>query len=482
MKGKNPIVMILLVVLALGALALFIFSSNDEEMSTAGKGTEKETRTSTLVGKADGDDVPTEVKKLMADMQALQPLAGQVETMQKSIEILKSENKAKDVTIETLKQGISSGVSPILSDLTAPKNAEKESKSLLGGMDPAATTKTTSEPKSAAPDWTSNLQLPPLPLFPQGKDKDGQSVYVDPNQIVWVKPMDSSFVSDRKTAGSRSGYMPDLSSNGETSKSGEPGLLDEVGSKAKNKLGLETGKEPKFTIPYGSIMSDSMSITALIGRIPVQGQIQDPWRFKISTGKTILMANGHELQGIDKAIVEGTAVGDLNMRCVSGKIDVMTFIFHDGRIVTHKARNGDNKSDSLGYITDRHANPCIAGDLITNAPQAMAQMGVLGTIEGFAKGLADAETQTKTYSDGTSGQVVVGDRLKNAGLNSISSGTADVKQYFADRMGQYFDVIYVAAGQTLDIHITDEIKLDYDPMGRKVRYESNSNAAHGFMD
>jgi integrating conjugative element protein (TIGR03752 family) len=481
MKGKNPIVMILLVVLALGALALFIFSSDDNEMATAGKGTEKETRTSTLVGKADGDDVPTEVKKLMADMQALQPLVGQVETMQKTIEVLKSENKVKDATIETLKQGISSGVSPILSDLTAPKDAEKESKSLLGGMDPAATTKTT-EPKSAAPDWISNLQLPPLPLFPQGKDKDGQSAYVDPNQIVWIRPMDSSFVSDKKKSGYASSYMPDLGSQGDPSKTGEPGLLDEVGSKAKNKLGLETGKEPRFTIPYGSIMSDSKSVTALVGRIPVQGQIQDPWRFKISTGKTILMANGHELQGIDKAIVEGTAVGDLNMRCVSGKIDVMTFIFHDGRIVTHRARNGDNKADSLGYITDRHANPCIAGDLITNAPQAMAQTGILGTVEGFAKGLADAETQTKTYSDGTTGQVVIGDHLKNAGFNALSGGAADVKQYFADRMGQYFDVIYVPAGQVVDIHVTDEIKLDYDPMGRKVRYESHSNAAHGFMD
>jgi len=480
MKGKNPAVMILVVVLALGALAMFLFSSDDQEMTTKGKGTEKEIKTSSLVGNADNDDVPTEVKKLMADMQALQPLANQVETMQKTIDILKSENKVKDATITSLKEGFTTGADNVLSGIKPPHNAAQESESLLGSLDPAPTTNKANE-KDVTPNWLKDVNMPPMPLFPQGNRKNEQTAYVDPNQIVWIRPMDSSFVSEKRTSHSVSNYVPNLGSNS-VSTDEESGLLNEVGSKAKNKLGLETGKEPKFTIPYGSIMSDSMSVTALVGRIPVQGQIQDPWRFKISTGKTILMPNGHELDGIEKAIVEGTAVGDLNMRCVSGKIEVMTFIFQDGRIVTHRAGNGNKKTDSLGYITDRHANPCIAGELITNAPQAISQMGLLGTIEGFAKGFADAETETKTYSDGSSGQVVVGDHLKNAGYNAVAGGASDVKQYFTDRMGQYFDVIYAPAGQVVDIHITDEIKLDYDPMGRKVRYESHSNATHGFMD
>lgn len=480
MKGKNPIVKILVALLVLAALAMYFFTSGDEEIKTAGQDLDKTTKEVKQVGTADSDDVPTEVKKLMADMQSLKPLAEQVDNLQKTVEVLRSENKTKDATIEALKKGVETGTEPFIEGLKAPENAPQESTSLLAGLDPAGSTQDKPEDPEQEAKWLN--KLPPLPFTPQSKKSDGQQAYVDPNQIVWVKPMDGSYIADDKAFGSTvSNYMPNIGSGGNDAPS-SPGLLDEVGSKAKTELGLESGKDPKFTIPHGSILSDSMAVTALVGRIPVQGQVQDPWNFKISTGRTIMMPNGHELQGLEKTIVEGTAIGDLNMRCVSGKIDVMTFIFTDGRIVTHKAGENDSKAKSLGYITDRHANPCIPGELITNAPQAITQMGILGAIEGFAQGYADAETETRQYSDGTTGQVVVGDHLKNAGFGGLADGTSQVKQYFADRMGQYFDVIYAPAGQMVDIHITDEIKIDYDPMGRKVRYEGISNATHGFMD
>jgi len=191
------------------------------------------------------------------------------------------------------------------------------------------------------------------------------------------------------------------------------------------------------------------------------------------------MPNDHELQGLEKTIIEGTAVGDLNLRCVTGRIETMTFIFTDGQIMTHRAAN---QKDGIGYISDAHANPCIPGVLITNAPQIISQMSLLGIGEGFSKSYADAETQTRNNLDGTTNQVVIGDHFANAGFNGLSSGFSEVKKWFLDRIGQYFDVIYVPGGQHVDIHISEEIKIDYDPMGRKVKYDTHSDATHGYMD
>jgi integrating conjugative element protein (TIGR03752 family) len=165
----------------------------------------------------------------------------------------------------------------------------------------------------------------------------------------------------------------------------------------------------------------------------------------------------------------------------------MTFIFSDGRIVTHKTKSQGNAKNArpdqfLGYVSDQWANPCISGELITNAPQAIAQMGLLGVAAGMADGIAEAETQTSVTDQGTVIKNVVGDQLKFAGYKGVATGINDVRGWFKERMGQYFDVIYARAGQVVDIHITQEIKIDYDPNGRKVRYEKTDASDFGYMD
>lgn len=463
MKARNPLVLFLVVIILAVAGWLIYASWSNNQIKTIGTDVDKENDPPALSAKerADKDTLPTEFAKVVNDLQTVQET---VENLTDTVSVLKADNKAKEATIK----GLKSGAESITDDLLPPKQVavpkqEQKPKELVNTFDPATAEKDESN---------SLLNSIVQPIMTR---KNGKEV-VDPNQIVWIQPLDSGYEEDKRKR--KSGASSNTTSMYSGSDS-EKGLLDEVGSKAKNKLGLETGKQPRWTIANGSVIPNSMAVTAFIGRVPVNGQLQDPWRFKISTGPNILMANDHTLEGLEKTIIQGTAIGNYSLRCVTGRIDTMTFIFADGRIVTHKAKN---KKDGMGYITDEHANQCIEGKLITNAPEVITTLGVLGVAQGASQGIADGETQTTTTTDGSTLQTVVGSHLKNSAYSGVAEGIGDVKQYFTDRLGQYFDVIYIPAGKIIDVHIEEEIKIDYDPMGRKVQYDTHYDAAHGFID
>jgi len=472
MKGRNPLVIVFFIGLLVLVGFLLYFNGSDKSIEVVGQGAEKTQNklTEDSTKAVDSDALPTEFKKLIGDVQALSDKVESLEAVKDTVEVLKSDNKLKDSTI----LGIKKGMEPLLKN---KKEAEQNTQTVTETVSPKQPKE--AENSTKIQGFSTKIQglldsiVPPVNT--NGKKQTGTN-RTNPNEIVWIQPLDSGYVEDKKKRKSSS-YLTENTPSDSNDK--QPGLLDEVGSKAKSGLGLESGKDPRFTIPPGSIIADSMAVTALVGRIPVKGNLQDPWKFKVSTGQKIIMPNDHELQGLEKTIIEGTAIGDLNLRCVTGRVETMTFIFTDGRIVTHEAKN---KKDGIGYISDSHANPCIPGELITNAPQIIASMSALGIGEGVTQGIADAETQTTRTTDGSTIQTVVGSHLKNAGFNGVSNGFSEVKQWASDRIGQYFDVIYVPGGQHVDIHISEEIKIDYDPMGRKVQYDTHSDAAHGYMD
>ena len=67
-------------------------------------------------------------------------------------------------------------------------------------------------------------------------------------------------------------------------------------------------------------------MTALIGRVPVDGTVNDPFPFKVLIGPDNLTANGVELPEVAGAVVSGTASGDWTLSCVRGQIRSMTFV------------------------------------------------------------------------------------------------------------------------------------------------------------
>lgn len=455
-KKRNMLVTLLVV--GLVTIVLFaIFSGGGDDIEVAEAPAVQEPNLPEQ--QASRDSQRTDINKLIADLQTM---TDNMESLNQAMTVLKAENKAQAQALELIKD---SAQKQVIEKMKPVKPIE------LGPQTGTNATSDNQNPSNQSDGTLLGIKPPVnLPLVNQRQPRNQQPA--DPNQIVWFEPLDGSFVEAKQKTKS-------TTTNADNSSLKTPGLVDEVGAKAKNELGLESGKDPRYTIPHGSVIANSITTTALVGKIPVRGQVQDPWQFKLQTGPDIIMANRHELTGLEGTIVEGTAIGNLALNCVTGRVETITFIFNDGRIVTHRAQDAKK---GMGYISDSSANPCVPGDLITNAPQVITQMGFLGALEGVATAYAEQETQVTRNTDGSTGSVVIGDHFKNQLGNAGASGIGEIRKWFTDRMDQYFDVIYVSAGQKLDIHISEEIKIDYDPMGRKVQYESTHTADHGYMD
>src|SRR3546814_4977341 len=70
----------------------------------------------------------------------------------------------------------------------------------------------------------------------------------------------------------------------------------------------------------------SIAMTALIGRVPVDGTVNDPYPFKVLIGPDNLTANGIDLPEVAGAVVSGTASGDWTLSCVRGQVRSVTFV------------------------------------------------------------------------------------------------------------------------------------------------------------
>ena len=123
-------------------------------------------------------------------------------------------------------------------------------------------------------------------------------------------------------------------------------------------------------------------MTALVGRVPVQGEVRDPMPFKVITGADNLAANGLRVPGVQGMVWSGTAIGDWTLSCVTGRLDSVTFVFEDGTIRTisgdDQSTPGGGAEKPLGWISDAQGIPCITGERKTNAPAFLTQrMGVM---------------------------------------------------------------------------------------------------------
>ncbi|MDA3977986.1 TIGR03752 family integrating conjugative element protein, partial [Gallibacterium sp. AGMB14963] len=102
----------------------------------------------------------------------------------------------------------------------------------------------------------------------------------------------------------------------------------------KSKTRDEKPPVPIYTLPENSTLIGSVAMTALLGRVPIDGVVNDPYPFKVLVGKENLTANGMMLPNVEGAILSGTASGDWTLSCVRGKVTSITLVFNDGRVRT----------------------------------------------------------------------------------------------------------------------------------------------------
>lgn len=231
----------------------------------------------------------------------------------------------------------------------------------------------------------------------------------------------------------------------------------------------KTEPEPKpvYTVPRNATLIGSTAMTALVGRIPVQGTVQDPMPFKILVGPDNLAANGVTIPGVEGMVWSGTAVGDWTLSCVTGRLTSVTFVFQDGTIRTIAS---DESGEPLGWISDERGVPCISGERITNAPSFLMQRIGVTALQAGADAAAQAETTTTISDTGSGTSNVTGDVGTHVLGNTVSGGAAEIRRWLDERQAQSFDAVFVRPGEPIAVHVDRRLDIDYDPQGRKVNH------------
>ncbi len=230
---------------------------------------------------------------------------------------------------------------------------------------------------------------------------------------------------------------------------------------------------PVYTLPPNTIMADAKLITPMIGSVPnITGSVTDPYFFKIEIGSENLAANGHRIPGIAKMFASGFATGVREQSCARGYINSLTFVFVDGRIVTHgkTAQAGDSNSQSIGYISDRWGKPCIRGEYINNGKDYLMSRGLASFLESAAQGLAQGQVTVETNSNGSRQAILDGDIWSFIFGQGVSGSAAEVAAYVRERALNAVDIVYVTQDQPVQIFINEMVPIDYDSEARVVNY------------
>ena len=249
---------------------------------------------------------------------------------------------------------------------------------------------------------------------------------------------------------------------------------------------MEHAREPAgigvavYTVPRNATLIGSVGMTALVGRVPIQGQVQDPMPFKVITGPENLAANGLRIPGVEGMIWSGTAIGDWTLSCVSGQLESVTFVFEDGTIRTLSSDDprsggsgGGSNTKPLGWISDAYGVPCVSGERKTNATAFLAQRIGVMAMEAAGEAVAQAETTTLVSDSGVTSSVVSGETGKYVLGKAASRGSEELGQWLRERQAQSFDAVFVPAGAELAIHVDHALTIDFQPDGRKLHHETN---------
>ncbi len=274
-------------------------------------------------------------------------------------------------------------------------------------------------------------------------------------ELVWIEPLDRA--------------APGLSE-----------ALREQVDPARNlgRRDIETVAEPipVYTVPRNATLMGATSMTALIGRVPVRGEVRDPMPFKLITGRDNLAANGLSVPGIHGMIWSGTAIGDWTLSCITGRLESVTFVFDDGTIRTLSTDDNDNRGGDgnrpLGWISDAHGIPCISGERKSNATAYLSERIGITAMEAAAEAAAASQTTTVLRDSGAISSHVAGNKGDYVLGKTLADAGSEITAWLAERQAQNFDAVFVPAGGEVAIHVDRELSIDRDPNGRRLKHDT----------
>ncbi|UQP97336.1 TIGR03752 family integrating conjugative element protein [Xanthomonas arboricola pv. juglandis] len=237
-----------------------------------------------------------------------------------------------------------------------------------------------------------------------------------------------------------------------------------------------------YTVPSNSTLMGSIAMTALIGRVPIDGTVNDPYPFKVLIGPDNLTANGIDIPDVAGAVVSGTASGDWTLSCVRGQIRSVTFVFRDGTIRTVPEDSGNAAGNSqqsnannsttqggLGWISDPFGIPCVTGERRSNAQQYLGSQALITAAGAGAASLIKSDNGSVAVVATNNGSLgTVGISGNEAMGRILAGGVQEMSQWVNKLYGQAFAAVYVEPGARVAVHIEHPLNIDYDAKGRRV--------------
>ncbi|HRP26392.1 TIGR03752 family integrating conjugative element protein [Thauera sp.] len=321
-----------------------------------------------------------------------------------------------------------------------------------------------------------------LPVGLGLEEGDGQRFDRGASDTQWVEPDDAK-VDGR--SGSKAPSFPSSFGPAQKNLSAAVESVSDVGSRA---VGAST--KAVYTVPSNSTLMGSVAMTALIGRVPIDGTVNDPYPFKVLIGPDNLTANGIDIPDVAGAVVSGTASGDWTLSCVRGQIRSVTFVFQDGTIRTlpeasskggnsgGQGQDGASPQGGLGWISDPYGIPCVSGERRSNAQQYLGSQALITAAGAGAASLIDSDSGSVAVvanSNGSLGTVGIGG---NEAMGRIlAGGVRDMADWVNKLYGQAFAAVYVQPGAKVAVHLEQPLEIDYDAKGRRVHHRTGGSHA-----
>lgn len=429
------------VVIIIGIVGVITFSGDNPETESGDNSQRESASTVEMTPKE-------EVKLLAEQLQELRERnSGLAESVTQRVVSELSEAKDKaDVSAEDLEKMVERKLSALLADAEIdPSNAPPADSEVDDSEAPVA-----SLPRPRSPNEKAFQQQFEI-------NGEGAAGYVS-EDITWEYPVGYQKNSE--------GIIESMT--GKVTQWGERGSA-EVKSVTQPK---DIPVEPFITIPSDSRIYDVQAVTALVGRIEKNGNNKAPWGFSATLSGDASLANGFNLPEVQEARVSGVAIGDLAGKCVKGFITSVTFIFPDGRIANKKG----SFEEPLARIADEYGNPCIPGVYFDNINEVIAAQGSVSGLSSIAKSIE--QRQQSIQSTATSQSLVLDGSSSLAALGSgLSGGLAKTGELLAEKYDAFYSFVYVEPGETITLLIDNNIAIDYDPNGRKVRYDNEIDFA-----
>lgn len=289
----------------------------------------------------------------------------------------------------------------------------------------------------------------------------------------WVEPDDARQTDARRNSGSSAVSFPTRFGPAQRTLDNATDPLSDPGPKVERRHaeGSKTA-QAIYTVPTNSTLMGSVAMTALIGRVPIDGTVNDPYPFKVVVGPDNLTANGIDLPDVAGAVFSGTASGDWTLSCVRGQVRSITFVFHDGTIRTvPDDRDGNQQNTSqegLGWISDPYGIPCVSGERRSNAQQYLGTQALITAAGAGAASLIDSNSGQMSYAGADGSIGTVGISSNEAMGRILAGGVQEMSNWVNKLYGQAFAAVYVPPGAKVAIHLEKSLAIDYDPAGRKV--------------